>query len=251
MEKALRANKPDSVSRQGAGTPSFIWDRLRSQPLSAYPPAQASHLPLPAFLGGPFASPVYMAFQPTRFIRPPARTGAPCALTARFHPCLSAVIFCNTRCLRCSEAHSLSGVALYVVRTFLPVLLPRRRRQGDGVARSAVQRYKLKRGSFKEGGRRASQPVPVTLPPQGLLPAFFIFSYSPERRIFSAAAGDWTFICRASPGRTVRSAFPCGFAPPVSTGRFWMFATRGSPTAGKPAHSARTAPRSAPPAQRL
>jgi hypothetical protein len=83
FKKALRTNKPDSVTPTQVGTPSFIWTRRHRRVLAAYPPARASNPSTPTKVG---ASPVYMTFQPARFIRPTCCQAAPCALTARFHP---------------------------------------------------------------------------------------------------------------------------------------------------------------------
>ena len=49
-KKALRTNKPDSVTPTGVEAPSFIWDRSHDRPLSAYPPARASSPSTPTLL---------------------------------------------------------------------------------------------------------------------------------------------------------------------------------------------------------
>ncbi len=101
-KKALQTCKPDSVlvaeslpfiwadaSRRGSALPTPLAGSCRSRCASHTSSAEAKRK-------------VYMAFQPARFIRPPTCVGAPCALTARFHPYRghrpAAVIFCDPLC---------------------------------------------------------------------------------------------------------------------------------------------------------
>ena len=68
--------KPDSVGTSTA--PPFISTVCRHTALSAYPPVSARATPA--------AARVYMAFQPTRFVRGAHCYTKPGALTTRFHP---------------------------------------------------------------------------------------------------------------------------------------------------------------------
>lgn len=135
-KKALQICKPDSVpvsgslpfiwadaSRRGSALPTPLADLEEGRCASHTSSAEAERK-------------VYMAFQPARFIRPPTCAGAPCALTARFHPYrrplslrrLFSVTLSVPRPL--SRPHPLGGAVLCVVRTFLPA--PKgQRRQSD------------------------------------------------------------------------------------------------------------------------
>jgi hypothetical protein len=66
---------------------------------------------------------IYVAFQPTRFVRMASCLTIPCALTAHFHPYSCERYFSATLSgLRITaQSHPLGGVVLYVVRTFLPL----------------------------------------------------------------------------------------------------------------------------------
>lgn len=83
---------------------------------------------------------MYVAFQPTRFIRLPNCSGTPCALTARFHPYPdeSGRLFSATLSV---SRRSGNPPVRWCGALRCPDFPPRHESRSDGVARSARQSY--------------------------------------------------------------------------------------------------------------
>jgi|GEM_PF-1754740 len=143
-KKALRTNKPDSVSPPFDGTPSFIWDRPHGRPLAAYPPARASSPSVPITRGITGVHDIS-----THKVYPPHLLPSGAVRSYRtFSPLprlLRTVIFCDTLCTSAfAEAPPVRWCGALRCPDFPPALPLRTKGAGsgagDGVARSAGQR---------------------------------------------------------------------------------------------------------------